>query len=136
MATSRKERLELLEQFGNDVTRIQRCLLVTTLTVTPLQAFSMWQDYSEGHYASWLRLPDDDRELLNILREHLPNVKMLQINPPIWQTKLIDAGDASGDAVLVLPDEFLMELGWDEGDLLEVSVEDDQISIVRKSHSI
>jgi hypothetical protein len=133
MATSRKERLELLEQFGNDVTRIQRCLLVTTLTVTPLQALSMWLDYSENHCASWLQLPDDDKELLNILRQNLPNTTMLQINPPTWQAKLIDAGDASGDAVLVLPDELLMELGWDEEDMLEISVEDDQISVVRKS---
>ncbi len=110
MATSRKERLELLNQCGNDIARIQHCLLVSARTVTPLQAVSMWLDYSENHCAMWLQLPDDDKELLNILLQHLPNTKMLEANPPTWQTKLVDAGDGSGDAVLVLPDELFMQL--------------------------
>jgi hypothetical protein len=132
MATSRKERLELLNQFGNDIARIQHCLLLGAHTVTPLQAVSMWLDYSESHCALWLQLPDDDKELLNILLPRLPNTKMLQANPPTWQAKLVDAGDDSGDAVIVLPDELLMQLGWEEGDTLEVSVKNDQISAIRK----
>lgn len=80
----------------------------------------------------WLHLPDDDKELLNILLQHLPNTKMLQANPPTCQATLVDAGDDSGDAVLVLPDELLMELGWEEGDTLEVSVKNDQIPVTRK----
>lgn len=57
---------------------------------------------------------------------------MLQSNPPTWQTKLVDAGDDSGDAILELPDELLMQLGWDEDDTLEVSLQNNQISVVRK----
>lgn len=132
MATSRKERLELLHQFSGDIARIQHCLLVSGRTVTPLQSLSMWLDYSENNCAMWIQLPVDDKELLNILSQHLPSTTMLQANPPTWQATLIDAGDESGDAVLELPDELLLQLGWDEGDTLEVSVHNDQISVIRK----
>ncbi len=132
MATSRKERLELLQQFNGDIARIQQCLLVDARTVTPLQALSMWLDYSENHCATWLQLPVDDKELLKILIQHLPSTTMQQANPPTWQAKLVDSGDDSGDAVLELPDELLMQLGWDEDDMLEVSVHNNQISVVRK----
>ncbi|MES2025257.1 MAG: hypothetical protein V4448_06855 [Pseudomonadota bacterium] len=132
MATSRKERLELLQEFGDDIARIQHCLLVSARTVTPLQALSMWLDYSENHCAMWMQLPANDSELLNILIQHLPSTTMLQSNPPTWQTKLVDAGDDSGDAILELPDELLMQLGWDEDDTLEVSLQNNQISVVRK----
>ncbi|MES2025052.1 MAG: AbrB/MazE/SpoVT family DNA-binding domain-containing protein [Pseudomonadota bacterium] len=132
MATSRKERVELLHQHSNDIARIQHCLLVNARTVTQLQAVSMWLDYSESHCAIWLQLPSDDKELLNILIQHLPSTTMLQANPPTWQAKLVDAGDDSRDAVLVLPDELLMQLGWDEDDTLEVSLHNDQITLVRK----
>lgn len=80
----------------------------------------------------WLQLPSDDTELLNILLQHLPSTKMLQANPLTWQAKLVDAGDGSGDAVLVLPDELLMQLGWDEEDTLDVSVRNDHITVKRK----
>ncbi len=132
MATSRKERLEILRRHGSDIARIQHCLLVSATTVTPLQAVSMWLDYSESHCAMWLQLPSDDTELLNILLQHLPSTKMLQANPLTWQAKLVDAGDGSGDAVLVLPDELLMQLGWDEEDTLDVSVRNDHITVKRK----
>lgn len=132
MVTSRKERVELLHQYSNDIARIQQCLLVNAHTVTQLQAVSMWLDYSESHCAIWLQLPSDDKELLNILIQHLPSTTMLQANPPTWQAKLVDAGDDSSDAVLVLPDELLMQLGWDEDDTLEVSLQNDQIKVVRK----
>lgn len=78
----------------------------------------------------WLQLPSDDTELLNILLQHLPSTKMLQANP--LKAKLVDTGDGSGDALLVLPDELLMQLGWDEEDTLEVSVRNDQIIVERK----
>jgi hypothetical protein len=133
MATSRKERLEVLHLHAGDIARMQHYLLVSAHTVTPLQAVSMWLDYSESLCAMWLQLPSDDKELLNILLQHLPSTKMLQANPPIWQAKLVDAGDGSGDAVLVLPDELLMQLGWDEEDTLEVSAGNDQITIKRKN---
>lgn len=132
MATSRKERLELLQEFGDDIARIQHCLLVSARTVTPLQALSMWLDYSENHCAMWMQLPVNDSELLNILIQLLPSTTMLQSNPPTWQAKLVDAGDDSGDAILELPEELLMQLGWDEDDTLEVSLQNNQILIARK----
>lgn len=132
MASSRKERLELLHQHGADIARIQHCLMVGAHTVTPLQAVSMWLNYSESHFAMWLQLPSHDKELLEILIEHLPSTTMLQSNPSIWQAKLVDAGDDSGDVVLELPDELLMQIGWDVDDMLEVSLHDDQISVARK----
>lgn len=133
MATSRKERLELLHQFSSDIARIQQCLLVSARTVTPLQALSMWLDYSENYCAMWIQLPVDDNELLNILIQHLPSTTMRQANPPTWEAKLVDAGDDSGDVVLELPDELLTQLGWDEDDTLEVSVHNNQIAVVRKT---
>lgn len=132
MATSRKERLELLHQFSSDIARIQQCLLVRARTVTSLQALSMWLDYSENHCAIWIQLPVDDSELLNILIQYFPSTTMRQANPPTWEAKLVDAGDESGDAVLELPDELLMQLGWDVGDTLEISNHNDQISVVLK----
>jgi len=132
MVTSRKDRLELLAKFGNDIARIQHCLLSSAHTVTPLQAVSMWSDYSENHCAIWMGLPVEDNDLLDILVRHLPSTKMLQANPPTWQVTLVDAGDESGDAVINLPDELLMKLGWDEGDTLEVTIKNDQLLVVRK----
>jgi len=32
-----------------------------------------------------------------------------------------------GDAIVPLPDEILLELGWNEGDALKISVENGQI---------
>lgn len=132
MATSRKERLELLHLYGEDVMRIQHCLIISGRIVTPLQAVSMWLDYSESHCTMWLQLPGDDKELLPILLQHMPSTTMQQANPCTWQTKLIDAGDGSGDVILQLPDELLMQLGWDDDDTLELSVQNDQISVLRK----
>jgi hypothetical protein len=99
--------------------------------VTPLQAVGMWLNFSESHCAMWLKLPEDDRELTAILIRHLPSTIMLQANPATWRAKLIDAGDDSGDAVLELPDELLMQLGWAEDATLEVSVHNAQISVTR-----
>jgi len=133
MTTSIKERLALLKEFGSDVTRIQQCLLVNRHTVTPLQAVRMWLDYSDSLCAAWLQLPVEDKELVGILLKHLPNTKMMSASPPTWQAKLVDAGDGSGDAILELPDELLMQLEWSEEDILEVSVKDSSISVIRKA---
>jgi len=122
MAISRKERLEVLHLHAGDIARMQYCLLVNGHIVTPLQAVGMW-----------LQLPSDDTELLNILLQHLPSTKMLYANPLTWQAKLVDAGDGSGDAMLVLPDELLMQLGWDEEDTLGVSAGNGQITIKQKN---
>ena len=44
-----------------------------------------------------------------------------------WKTKLIDAGDGSGDALVELPDALLKVLGWIEGDVLDISIEENTI---------
>jgi hypothetical protein len=52
----------------------------------------------------------------------------------VWQLTLIDAGDGSGDAILPLPDDLLNQIGWAEGDVLDLSVTDDgAIHVVKKS---
>ncbi len=58
-------------------------------------------------------------------------------NAPIsqrWQLRLEDAGDGSGDAILILPDDLLDHLNCHEGDVLNLSLsEDDTIHICKKS---
>ena len=51
-----------------------------------------------------------------------------------WQLTLEDAGDGSGDAILLLPDDLLEHLNWHEGDVLDLSATDDgAIRVVKKS---
>jgi hypothetical protein len=40
-----------------------------------------------------------------------------------WTTKLIEAEDGSGDAILQFPDELIQEKGWKEGTVLNLTVE-------------
>lgn len=40
-----------------------------------------------------------------------------------WTTKLIEADDESGDAILQFPDELIQEKGWKEGTVLILTVE-------------
>lgn len=39
-------------------------------------------------------------------------------NKTTWQTRIIDAGDGSGDGFMELPAELVDQLGWREGDVL------------------
>jgi len=50
----------------------------------------------------------------------------------IWKLTLIDPEDGSGDALVELPDELLAEVGWVEGELLEI--EQVEKCIVIKKH--
>lgn len=38
----------------------------------------------------------------------------------IWKLTLIDPEDGSGDALVELPEELLAQVGWVEGELLEI----------------
>lgn len=38
----------------------------------------------------------------------------------IWKLKLIDPEDGSGEALVELPNDLLAEVGWVEGELLEI----------------
>lgn len=40
--------------------------------------------------------------------------------------------DGSGDLIINLPDELLNELGWKEGDVLNVDVEDGKILVKKQ----
>ena len=40
-----------------------------------------------------------------------------------WETVAEEAGDGSGDLIVVFPEELLEELGWEEGDELEISAD-------------
>lgn len=46
-------------------------------------------------------------------------------NTALWSTRIIDAGDGSGDGIVELPDSLLTQLGWNEGDRLNLTVDDD-----------
>ena len=51
-----------------------------------------------------------------------------------WKLMLEDAGDGSGDAMLLLPDDLLEHLHWREGDVLELStMYNGAIHVVKKS---
>ncbi|RZI42493.1 hypothetical protein EGT07_13050 [Herbaspirillum sp. HC18] len=41
-----------------------------------------------------------------------------------WSSTLVDAGDESADCVLPFPEELLASMGWKEGDMLRVTVEE------------
>ena len=42
-----------------------------------------------------------------------------------------DAPDGSGDAILTFPDEMIEELGWKEGQKLDISVNDSGLIILK-----
>lgn len=44
--------------------------------------------------------------------------------------QLFDAGDGSGDAILPLSEKILDELGWDEGDDLLISCDEESGRII------
>lgn len=48
-----------------------------------------------------------------------------------WTVTLEDAKDGSGDAILPFPDEMIIELGWEVGDLLDLSLDDAGNIIIR-----
>lgn len=49
----------------------------------------------------------------------------------VWTAKVVDVLE-NGDAVLELPPEMLQILGWDEGDTLDISIDEYNHIILRK----
>lgn len=109
-----RERLDLAIQFSDSVERMRRCLSTAGIQVDDDEIVCAWADYSDSWCAQWLALPDANHELLTILRKHLPSPRK------IWQVVVEDAGDGTGDAMIVLPNDLLARIGWIVGDTLEI----------------
>lgn len=45
-------------------------------------------------------------------------------NNKSWKTQLIETDDGTGDGILQFPDELITEMGWKEGTVLKLSVEE------------
>ena len=56
----------------------------------------------------------------------------IEIESGKWLLTMEDAGDGSGDGVLILPDPVIESLGWVEGDELNIEVLDDGRIEIRK----
>lgn len=50
-----------------------------------------------------------------------------------WEIQLADAGDGSGDALLLFPPEMMVLMGWSEGDTLTVESIDNTLQISKVS---
>ncbi len=46
-------------------------------------------------------------------------------------TYTVTLEEENDELMMAIPDELLLELGWDEGDLLEWILEDDHIKLVK-----
>lgn len=90
-------------------------------------------EYCASVCASWLGLPEDDRELLDILLRYLPEGAAVDHKAGKFTSRIIDAGDDTGDGILELPDALMAELGWREEDLLDVSMNETGCLIVRRA---
>ena len=49
-----------------------------------------------------------------------------------FQSTLIDARDGSGDQIVSLPDELVQEMGWQEGDVLNIRKRVDGVIVLSK----
>lgn len=54
----------------------------------------------------------------------------------VWHTTIQDADDGSGDGILELPSDLLMQLGWKEGDLLTIEKMDSGELILRRAEKL
>jgi hypothetical protein len=57
---------------------------------------------------------------------------MANLSNQVWTTTLIDAGDGSGDAIVIFPDELMTLMGWVVGDVLSLEAEDTCIKVIKK----
>jgi hypothetical protein len=39
-----------------------------------------------------------------------------------WKVTLLDTGDGTGDAFLLLPDDLMALMGWDEADIISLEL--------------
>ena len=61
---------------------------------------------------------------------------MTTLSTKVWQTTLIDAGDGSGDAILIFADELMALIGWVEGDVLSLEADDGCIKVTKNSNNL
>lgn len=115
MIPSFGEQKELAEQFRDHVARMHSCLLAAGKHVVEEDIVYAWTDYSDGLCAGWLTPPDDDDTLLVILLKHLPASRST------WHTTILGAGDSRGNCILPLPEEILVQAGWQAGDTLSIT---------------
>lgn len=113
MMPTYSERQGLALQFSEAVGRMRQCLSMVGMQVDDDDIVYAWADYSDSLCAQWIALPESDQELLTILKNHLPEPRM------VWQTVVEDAADGTGNVLIVLPNELLARLGWVVGDELE-----------------
>lgn len=126
MMPTYSERRDLARQFAADVARMQRCLQAAGKQVDLDDIVYAWADYSDAVCASWLMLPDGDDALLAVLLKHLPPAGTR------WNITLVDAGDGGGDVMMPLPPELLTQMGWKEGDVLRVILEEPGTLIMQR----
>lgn len=48
--------------------------------------------------------------------------------------EITDAADGSGDGILTFPDGLCEKMGWNEGDLLEIELRDDNTVVLYKKY--
>jgi len=60
---------EALADYAHDILRMRLCLREAGYEISDEDLAAGWLYYSEGFAATWLTLPDDDRELLADLLE-------------------------------------------------------------------
>ena len=46
------------------------------------------------------------------------------MQPKTWIADIIEANDGTGDAILQFPDDFIAEVGWKEGTVLNLEVKE------------
>lgn len=126
MIPTHSERLDLAIQFSDSVERMRRCLSTAGIQVDDDEIVCAWADYSDSWCAQWLALPDSDHELLTILKKHLPAPRK------VWQAAVEDDGDGTGDAIVALPNDLLVAIGWIVGDELEIITASAGMVILRR----
>lgn len=112
---------EALKDYAGDVQRISSCLQAAGYHARDKDIAAAWLYHSGGFAATWLTLPDDDRELIADLLEGTD--RPLTPAPSArhqWRARLTDAGDGSGDQILELPDDLMAALVWAIDDALEI----------------
>jgi bifunctional DNA-binding transcriptional regulator/antitoxin component of YhaV-PrlF toxin-antitoxin module len=53
-----------------------------------------------------------------------------------YTTTMEDAADGSGDGILTFPPELLADMGWKEGDSLDISINKFGVVIIKKLDNV
>ena len=53
-----------------------------------------------------------------------------------YTTTMEDAADGSGDGILTFPPELLVDMGWKEGDSLDISINKFGVVIIKKLDNV